>query len=203
MAGAILDPKFAIICCAGSKANFRYRTLEYFNVKFGMFFVRARSELVDGIELRGRSEFLRQSKKSLELLKASPQFEVIRANVAIIRQGRRSGMRARAKKPTFVVGKKTWRHSVVWYAGAIAHDAYHAKLYREAKEARGECEPEADAWTGAEAEKKCLAFQRDVMAQLNADPSAIAYLKTCEKNPTYQGRNRGWRGWLDYLKRQW
>jgi hypothetical protein len=168
-----------------------------------MLFAPKRSQVVEGIEIRGHNEFRLRTKASLELLKPTPQFELIRAHIATIRQGRRSGMKARARKPTFVVGKPTWHHSVIWYAGAIAHDAYHSKLYREAKDGLGDREPDPDAWTGVEAEKKCLAFQRQVLLQLSADPDTIAYIEQCEKHPTYQGQNQGWRSWLDYLKRWW
>jgi hypothetical protein len=164
---------------------------------------RNQSHVLHGIEVRGDDEFLLQTKKSLDLLKPISQFDIIQANIAVIRQGRRSGMKAWARKPTFLAGKCTWQHSTIWYAGAIAHDAYHSKLYRAAKSALGDREPDADAWTGAEAEKKCLAFQQRVLLELGADPAIIAYLSDCEKNPTYQGRAKGWRSWLDYLNRGW
>ena len=168
-----------------------------------MPFGPALSETGDGIKIHGWPDFLLQSKQSLELLQPIAQFKVIQANIAIIRQGNRSGMRAWAKNPTFIVGRRSWEHSVLGYASAIAHDAYHSKLYREAKNAMGGAEPEANAWTGVEAEKKSLAFQREVMLDLNADPKKIAYLEGCAKHPTYQGRNYGWRSWLDYLGRWW
>jgi hypothetical protein len=100
------------------------------------------------------------------------------------------------------VGRPTWQRSALWYAGAIAHDAYHAKLYGDAKRQTGS-EPDPDVWTGAGAEKQCLHFQCEVMAELNADPETLAYLEECAKNPSYQGRNKGWRAWLDYRKRWW
>ena len=112
-------------------------------------------------------------------------------------------MKAWAVKPTFTVGKATWRHSALWYAGAIAHDAYHAKLYSDAKGEKHRKEPDNDAWTGVEAEKQCLAFQRQVLLELNADEKIIAYIDHCAQNPTYQGRATGWRSWLDYLRRWW
>ena len=111
-------------------------------------------------------------------------------------------MKAWAKEPTFFVGKPTWKHSAIWYAGAIAHDAYHSKLYAEAKKASA-LEPDADSWTGIEAEKKCLGFQREILSQLNADTHTLSYLDACWEYPTYQGRNRGWKSWLDYHKRWW
>ena len=153
--------------------------------------------------MRGRTAFLQRTEEALMLLQPSPQFALIQSNLAVIRQGRRSGMKAWAKEPTFIVGRRTWQHSALWYAGAIAHDAFHAKLYLDAKCENPATEPDADVWTGVEAEKKCLAFQQQVLIALNADPKTIAYIEECAKNPTYQGRNKGWKAWLDYLKRWW
>jgi hypothetical protein len=166
-------------------------------------FPRRRSETLDGIEVNGHPDFLVRTQESLALLKRSSKFGMIENHLAVIRQGRRSGMKAWLEKPTFVVGKATWSHSVLWYAGAIAHDAYHSKLYQAAKHANGGNPPDASAWSGVVAEKKCLAFQREVLLELNVDARTIAYIESCQQNPTYQGRNQGWRSWLDYLKRWW
>jgi len=164
---------------------------------------RSRSETFEGIKIRGGFDFLLRTHAALALLRPTSRFAQIRNSIGLIRQGRRSGMKAWAKEPTFVVGAPTWRHSTLWYAGAIAHDAYHAKLYVAAKQVSRGKEPDADAWTGTEAEKQCLDFQLQVLRELNADPKTMAYLEECLKNPTYQGHNRGWRSWLDYLKRWW
>jgi hypothetical protein len=112
-------------------------------------------------------------------------------------------MKAWAPRPTFTVGAPTWRHSAIWYASAIAHDAYHAELYGAAKKNAGGKEPCAAVWTGPEAEKRCLAFQRDVIAALGGDENMLAYIDRCAQNPTYQGHAQGWQSWLDYLKRWW
>ena len=148
---------------------------------------RRQSEIVDGIEVRGRAAFRAHTREAMELLRLSASFGAARDHVAVIRQGRRSGMKAWAVKPTFTVGKATWNHSALWYAGAIAHDAYHAKLYCDAKDGKHRKEPDNNAWTGAEAEKQCLAFQRRVLVELNADEKIIAYIDRCAQIPTYQG----------------
>ena len=166
-------------------------------------FGHRQSEIVDGIEVRGRVAFRARTREALELLRLTAFFEAARDHIAVIRQGRRSGMKAWADKPTFTVGKATWKHSAVWYAGAIAHDAYHAKLYFDAKGGKRGKEPDSDAWTGAEAEKRCLAFQRRVLVELNADEKIIEYIDRCAQDPTYQGHTTGWRSWLDYLLRWW
>jgi hypothetical protein len=167
-----------------------------------MYFSRTRSEIIDGLEVRGTARFRARTRESLASLRGTAEFDLIRAHLAVIRQGKRSGMKAWTDKPTFVVGKATWQHSAVWYAGAIAHDAFHAKLYSDAKKSR-RGKPEAEAWTGAASEKRCLSFQRRILARLGADEKMLAYIDECAKNPTYQGHHKGWRSWLDYLKRRW
>jgi hypothetical protein len=164
---------------------------------------RSQSEFIDAIEVRGNAAFRADTQEALALLRSSPLFVAVRKYLPIIQQGKRSGMRAWAEKPTFVVGKPTWQHSVLWYAGAIAHDAYHAKLYHEAKQKTGGREPGANCWTGVAAEKNCLEFQRRVLLELKADEKTIAYIEECEKNPTYHGRTQWWLSWLDYIRRRW
>ena len=159
--------------------------------------------VIHGIEVRGAVEFRRRTEDALTLLRPLDQFHIIGKNLAVIRQGRRSGMKAWAKKPMFIVGELTWMHSALWYAGAIAHDAYHSKLYSDAKKRGGDHTPDADSWSGAEAEIKCLAFQRQVLSKLKADETMLDYVDHCAEKPPYQGRNRGWGSWLDYLKRRW
>jgi hypothetical protein len=168
-----------------------------------MFFFRTRSEIIDGIEVRGTARFRSCTQESLSRLRSTPEFDLIRANLGIIRQGKRSGMKAWREKPTFVVGARTWKHSVLWYAGAIAHDAYHAKLYLDARRQLRGTGPDADAWTGIESEKQCLSFQRGILARLGADEKTLAYIDQWLKHPTYQGHHKGWKSWLDYLKRRW
>lgn len=167
------------------------------------FFRRHKSEIVDGIEVKGGGDFILRTKEVLDLLRPTAYFQGIQRYAAMIKEGKRSGMKAYARKPTYVVGKPTWAHSALWYAGTIAHDSYHSKLYHEAKANNQGKKPDADTWTGTEAEKKCLAFQLQVLEDLNADETMMAYVKAWEKNPTYQGHHKGWRGWLDYLRRRW
>ncbi len=164
---------------------------------------RRKLEYPGGMEIRGGREFQQRTSEALELLQSLSEFEMIHAHLAIIRQGKRSGITAWAERPVFTVGAPTWTHSALWYAGAIAHDAYHAKLYRDAKQRRPGRKPRANAWSGKAAEQICLAFQRDVLLSLKADKTIIEYLEKQLQNPSYQGRSGGWRGWLDYHKRWW
>jgi len=158
-------------------------------------------ESIEGIEIRGGAAFRRRTRDALSLLRQLAAFELIRIHLGVIRQGKRSGVQAWARNPIFTVGTPTWNHSALWYAGAIAHDAFHAKLYRDAKVHNRE--PSAEVWSGKTAEKACLAFQHRVLLALDADPAMIVYIETQIENPTYQGRTLGWGSWLDYRRRWW
>ena len=90
----------------------------------------------------------------------------------------------------------------MWYAGAIAHDAYHAKLYHKARGMGGGAEPAPGTWTGADAERRCLEVQYAVLQTLHGDDATLAYVSAWRKDPRYAGRD-GPAGWLDYLRRRW
>ena len=168
-----------------------------------MSYHRRRSDTLCGVAVHGDDAFLRRTAEALALLEPLAQYELIHTHLAVIRQGKRSGVTAWTEHPVFTVGAPTWSHSPLWYAGAIAHDAYHAKLYRDAKKRNRGRRPPVDSWSGKAAERCCLRFQRDVLVRLKADPIILEHLETHLKNPTYQGRSKGRGGWLDYHKRWW
>jgi hypothetical protein len=112
-------------------------------------------------------------------------------------------MKAWLREPTYVVGRRTWASSMIWYAGTLAHDAYHSKLYQQARKRVEGVMPPAAAWTGTEAERQCLAVQREVLQGLSADPHVIDYVADWEKDPSYAGSASGWRSYRDYLRRWW
>ena len=173
----------------------RSRTFEFLGAR--------KAAIVCGLEVRGDREFRRRTGEALSLLQPMAEFQLIQSHLATIRQGRRSGVTAWAARPVFTVGAPTWNHSPLWYAGAIAHDAFHAKLYRDAKKHDPDTEPDTDAWSGTTAERACLTFQQQILLLLQADPTVIDYVEKHARNPSYQGRSKGWGGWLDYRKRWW
>ena len=97
---------------------------------FMEIFTRRQTEIVDGVEVRGSAVFRACTREALELLRLSALFGAAQDHIAVIRQGRRSGMKAWADKPTFTVGEATWRHSTIWYAGAIARSAPRVLISR-------------------------------------------------------------------------
>ena len=59
----------------------------------------------------------------------------------------------------------------------------------------GAAEPPETAWTGADAERKCLKFQAQVLSEIKADAALIKYVQDQTLNPTYQN--------VEYSKRDW
>jgi hypothetical protein len=146
------------------------------------------------LEIRGSADFTARTKAALALLAGSTTFTQIAPYIAAIESSTRSGMVAWAEKPVFQVGEKTWSSGAAWYAGTIAHDGCHSRLYHRAKVPGRPRVPDA-AWTGKVAEQKCLAVQAEVLAEIKADPAYIAYVKGLIPNPTYQN--------IAYSSRTW
>jgi len=138
--------------------------------------------------------FVNRTREALALLEGSTTFTQVARYIAVIKQAEHSGMRAYDERPTYEVGFRTWDYSASWYAGTIAHDGYHSLLYHEAKGA-GQAQPPDLAWTGTDAERKCLDFQARVLDEIKADPSLIKYVRDQTVNPTYQN--------VEYSKRNW
>lgn len=153
-----------------------------------------------GIKVEGDENFLERTKEALEMLAGLPEFSQIKSFIGLIRQAERSGMRAYDKIPTYEVADPTSSHSTLWYASTIAHDGFHSLLYHQGKEKLKGREPDADLWTGTQAEKQCLGFQLKVLEQLTTEKYLLDYIREHMKDPKYQGDNRSWE---DYLKRNW
>lgn len=156
-------------------------------------------ELFEGIEIRGDKEFIARTKEALSLLlERSKSFPTVKSYVGRIEQAQRSGIWANYEIPTADIADKTSEVSPVWYASVLAHESYHSLLYYKDKEKTGK-EPDAIAWTGVKAEKKCLEFQLQTLKELAAEDYIIKYVEDLMKNPQYQGSGSR----ADYLKRNW
>ncbi len=145
-------------------------------------------------EIQGAPVFAARTREALSLLERSASFTRVAPYIAVIKEAERSGMRAYDERPVYEVGFRTWNYSAPWYAGTIAHDGYHSLLYHAAKGA-GTAEPPEAAWTGADAERKCLKFQALVLSEIKADAALIKYVQDQTRNPVYQD--------IEYSKRNW
>lgn len=152
-----------------------------------------------GINLVGSAAFRAKTGAALALVRRTRHSEMVSRYIAIIREARRSGMRADEQPPTYEVGSATWQADPRWYASTIVHDAVHSRLYHEAR-AKGRREVPPLAWTGKEAEGICLQTQLEALDDLKAPATTLAYVRKLLENPMYQGDSASW---ADYLKRDW
>lgn len=151
-------------------------------------------EIIDGIIVDGSPEFIEATKVALEALRGS-SFEEIKQHLGKIKQSSRSGMNAEAEIPTFGVGERTWNASPTWYASCIAHDTFHSFLYHDYDQQHPGNYVNPGAWTGKEAEQKCLKFQLQILKEINGDEKDIENVEKLMENPTYQDINIKDRNW--------
>ncbi len=135
---------------------------------------RTAEEVLYGIRVEGDEAFRARTREALMLLSGVREFPRIQAHLWRIKQYACSGVEP-GRRATFYVGRRTWDSSPLWYAGSIAHDAHHVMLYRA-----------GTPWTGKAAETRCIEFQLQVLAQLNAPAYLMDSLGETAKNPTYQ-----------------
>jgi hypothetical protein len=147
-----------------------------------------------GITLRGGADFITRTEQALALLRGSSWFEQVRPYVVVIEQAKRSGMAVYRRKPTFLVGQRTWQARSLWYASAILHDGYHSKLYYENRRRfLFFTFTKPSDWKGKHAEQKCLDIQLRFLRDVGADATLLAYVEQLAANPTYQDHlNRNW-----------
>jgi hypothetical protein len=154
----------------------------------------------DHIQIRGSRAFINLTRVALECLRSTQCGAEIWQLLTIIRKARRSGVQAHQAVPVISVGITVWTSPMIWYASGIAHEAFHIKLYREAKARAGGHEPEITAWAGVAGEKKCLEFQLRVLEELRAEAHFLEYVKDLMKSPDYQGDPLSDK---DYWSRDW
>lgn len=140
--------------------------------------------MVERIEITGSESFVKRVKGALRLIeeKSPGAWLVVSLHVKKIEEGDKTGMFPYLPSSSAVIGTRTALCSVAWCAGAIVHDAYHAKLYEDYKEGHGASVPDA-VWTGPDAEKKCLDFQIRAMREMGAPVYEREYLRSLKAVP--------------------
>jgi len=158
--------------------------------------VAARTSQTWLVRVEGSDKFTQAVGAALDLLKSkSPRtYQSVDAYVGLIREARRTGMRAFKKPPTFEIAEPTWTQPAVWLASVIAHDAHHSKLYHDFKRKNADHVPD-EAWTGREAELKCLSVQIKALEDLAAPQKYLDYCRSLDGTHTdgsrdsYKARN--------------
>ncbi|HTH72583.1 MAG TPA: hypothetical protein VL737_04455 [Candidatus Pristimantibacillus sp.] len=140
----------------------------------------AQPAFTTSISIEGNDTCRSDTLAALSLLasKAPAHYVIVTKYIGIIRcvtQG--SGMQAYNDPPLYLVGDATRNAGTLWYAGTIAHDAGHSKLYHDYLDAHpGQVVP-GDVWTGEAAEAACLDAQYDALQQMGAPESTLDYVK--------------------------
>jgi len=127
--------------------------------------------------------------KALNLLKSKDleHFDFVLKYIKKItctESGAGTGMYAFENPPRYQIGMTTVRQSVEWFAGTIVHDANHAKLYQDALTSLGYVPNEA--WTGAQAELKCLEIQKTALTRIGGTKEDIAWLDEVYKTKYWE-----------------
>ncbi len=132
-----------------------------------------------GVTARGDDAFVRATVEALELLKAKTPdvYALLEKHIETVISGKPSGVfawgLARYPATIMLMGPAYAKGSVVEYAGALAHEAYHCELYRRAEQsAPGGLVPR-HAYSGEHAESLCLKYQCDVLRRLGLDEALI------------------------------
>jgi len=131
-----------------------------------------------GIEIIGPAQFIQQTRSALSLLqaKAPSAYAIVSGCIGRIESGPRSGMRSHAVPPTFFVADRTAFHSLTWYAGTIAHDSMHCKLYHGYASTKGLPVPH-EIFSGMAAERQCLTHQAWVLSAVGAPAREIDHVR--------------------------
>lgn len=140
------------------------------------------------IQIKGDAACQSTTMEALKLLSVSApsHYSTVTSYVSVIEcaaQG--SGMFAYESPPRYLVGDATRNAGTVWYAGTIAHDAGHSKLYHNYLSAHpGQSVPD-DIWTGEAAERACLDAQHDAVSKIGGTQAQLDYLKNIINSQYY------------------
>ena len=156
--------------------------------------------LFDHIQLQGSRGFIVLTQIALACLRTADCSAEVWGLLAVLRKAKRSGVYAWEAVPVIDVGLRCWTSSTICYASGIAHEGFHIKLYREAKQRNGGREPDINTYGGVEGEKKCLEYELRVLEELKAEDFYLKYVRELMKSPTYQGDPFSRR---DYMRRNW
>ncbi len=145
------------------------------------------------IKITGIGDCVSKTKKALDLLrnKAKSHYDTIVKYVGIIECTRaQSGMYVWENPPRYQVGKATVGSGsitdTIWYAGTIAHDAYHSKQYHDYLYENLTTNVPAEVYTGRNAEAQCLEVQYDALRKIGATKRILDYITNVIKSEWWE-----------------
>ncbi len=138
-------------------------------------------------KILGSDDFVATVRSALDLLQADcPDYhEVVVNHVAVIESAHEGAGRHHEEPPRIELESDIGhgrdlppRSRIIWYAGAIVHEAWHSKLYREHRlENRGAPWP-TDEGSAREREGVCLQVQHNALARMGAPQWMLDYVSS-------------------------
>lgn len=128
----------------------------------------------------GDKYFVEKVTNSLQLLKTKAPVALgfINRYLKKIQTYPKSGMCVWCDPPTFQLKAKEENLELYWLASTIGHESYHSYLYQSNKALLNGNEPPYDKYAGFESERKCNAYQLNVLRAIGAPSSIIKYMES-------------------------
>lgn len=140
----------------------------------------ASAAFVTSVQINGDAACQSSTLDALKLLSSSApaHYATVTKYVSVIEcSSQGSGMYAYENPPRYMVGDATRNAGTVWYAGTIAHDAGHSRLYHDYLSGSPGGSVPDDVWTGKSAERACLEAQYDALSKIGGTQSQLDYVK--------------------------
>jgi hypothetical protein len=151
-----------------------------------------------GLRITGTEVFRVSIMQGLVLLNLSApkDFKLITNYVREIHEGKRTGVSYKDLNPAVYISIKSATSSVPWRASAIAHEAYHIKLYRDAHNSYNDYKARVIA------EETVIKYQRSVLDQVGGSRYELEYIDTV-KGDHFDTNGDGKYTIEDWLQRDW
>jgi hypothetical protein len=153
------------------------------------------------IKVLGDERFAAVVRDALELVSTNcPDYhEVVTGHVAAIESAERKPARHHEEPPRIALASSidfgrdlSPRSKAVWYAGAIVHQAWHSKLYREFRLANPGAPWPADERSAAEREDARLQAQVDALVRMGASMWMLDHVRSRIGLGPEEPADRGW-----------
>lgn len=160
-----------------------------------------------GVEIIGDDHFVRLTTEALDLLKSKVPdvYALLRKHVGCIVSSKPQRYSSRpfaaccltyllACAPTTAVLMRPYGSElpIETRAAFLAHEAYHAELYRVAQDGNPSRKPPRDAYSGERAETLCVAYECDVMRRLGVDEWDVQRFEQQLKTKWWESDGDGW-----------
>lgn len=139
------------------------------------------------IKILGDARFIAVTRDALNLIEVvcPDHYQVVVGHVAVIESANRETGRHHEEPPRIALASSIGygrdlspRSKVAWYTGAIVHQAWHSKLYREHRLANPGARWPTDERSALQREDACLHVQHDALLRMGASMWMLDHVKS-------------------------